>query len=81
MTDNTEERAKSYKECLAFPDEIPDDCVWTPEADMLMQINESVLELNETLVSVDNTLAKILKLFENAADAAASYIESKGSNG
>jgi hypothetical protein len=70
-----EEVFTTSKDCLAYAEEIPKDVCWTPEADMLMQINESIQNMNENIVKMCEIQAGILSFLGQAAEAFAAYIE------
>lgn len=66
--------AETSKEILAFPNEIAKDMAWSPEADMLMQINETLSELNNAAISIANSVNAIRELFVQAAELAGEHI-------
>lgn len=58
-----------------YPERIDKESVWTPEADMLLQITQELGTINDTLATLTNAIADISKLLTQAAEAASAYLE------
>jgi hypothetical protein len=56
--ETTDEVITTSKDCLAYPEEISKEISWTPEADKLLQICETILNLNEDIVQLCEILWK-----------------------
>jgi hypothetical protein len=73
--ETTDEVITTSKDCLAYPEEISKEFGWTPEADMLLQISESIQTMNENVVKLCEIQSGILTFLGQAGEAIAAYIE------
>jgi hypothetical protein len=67
------DKASNSRELLAFPTEVPEDG-WSSEADMLMQINETLNEINDAIIVLTNGITQMATVMAQAAEAAGEYI-------